>query len=84
MLKENSEALTGNDRYEGYNIDLIQAISEILGRGFLQICDIGLHFTILVNSRLQLHYQTGGRWSLRKSQCQQYMEWNDWGNFCHR
>ena len=30
MFKENSEALTGNDQFEGYNVDLIDAISKIL------------------------------------------------------
>ncbi|XP_071746528.1 glutamate receptor ionotropic, kainate 2 isoform X2 [Lepeophtheirus salmonis] len=31
MYKENSEALTGNARFEGYNVDLIDEISKILG-----------------------------------------------------
>lgn len=31
MYKEDKEVLTGNDQFEGYNIDLIAAISEILG-----------------------------------------------------
>ena len=31
MLKKDSETLFGNDRYEGYNVDLIQEISKILG-----------------------------------------------------
>lgn len=32
MYKENSAALQGNDQFEGYNIDLIDAISKILGK----------------------------------------------------
>ena len=31
MLVKDSEQKTGNDRYEGYNLDLVQKISEILG-----------------------------------------------------
>ncbi|KAK7071641.1 hypothetical protein SK128_027199 [Halocaridina rubra] len=31
MLRETSEQMTGNDRYEGFCVDLIQEISEILG-----------------------------------------------------
>ena len=31
MLKEDSETLVGNDRYEGFNVDLIEEISQILG-----------------------------------------------------
>ena len=31
MLVKDSEQQKGNDRYEGYNIDLIHAISKILG-----------------------------------------------------
>ena len=31
MLVKDSEQKTGNDRYEGYNIDLVESISQILG-----------------------------------------------------
>ena len=31
MLKEDSGTLVGNDRYEGYSVDLVDAISQILG-----------------------------------------------------
>ena len=31
MLKEKSETLVGNARYEGYSVDLIEEISQILG-----------------------------------------------------
>ena len=31
MLVKDSEQKTGNDRYEGYNMDLINEISKILG-----------------------------------------------------
>ena len=31
MLVKDSEQKTGNDRYEGYNMDLIKEISKILG-----------------------------------------------------
>lgn len=30
-IPEEGEVLTGNDRYEGYSVDLIEAISKILG-----------------------------------------------------
>ena len=30
MLKEKSETLVGNDRYEGYSVDLVEEISKIL------------------------------------------------------
>ena len=32
MYKEDSAVLHGNDQFEGYNMDLIKAISEILGK----------------------------------------------------
>ena len=28
MYKENKEALSGNDQYEGYNVDLVEHISK--------------------------------------------------------
>ncbi len=31
MYRENSEALTGNARFEGYNVDLIAEVAKILG-----------------------------------------------------
>ena len=31
MYRENSEALSGNERFEGYNIDLISEVATILG-----------------------------------------------------
>ncbi len=31
MYRENSEALTGNERFEGYNVDLIDEVAKILG-----------------------------------------------------
>ena len=31
MYRENSEALSGNDRFEGYNVDLISEVASILG-----------------------------------------------------
>lgn len=30
MLKDNSSALTGNDQYEGFSVDLLDALAEIL------------------------------------------------------
>ena len=32
MYKENSSVLTGNDQFEGYSIDLIDAIAQILSK----------------------------------------------------
>ena len=31
MYRENSDALFGNERYEGYNVDLIAEVARILG-----------------------------------------------------
>ena len=31
MLVKDSEQKTGNDRYEGYNLDMVESISQILG-----------------------------------------------------
>lgn len=33
-MKESSDQLEGNDRYEGFTIDLIDKLSEILGFGY--------------------------------------------------
>ncbi|XP_045593286.1 glutamate receptor ionotropic, kainate 2 isoform X4 [Procambarus clarkii] len=44
MLKETSEQMTGNDRYEGFCIDLIQEISELLGFNYtIRIAADGSH-----------------------------------------
>lgn len=44
MLRETSEQMTGNDRYEGFCADLIHEISEILGFNYtIKIADDGLH-----------------------------------------
>ena len=44
MLRETSEQMTGNDRYEGFCVDLIHEISEILGFNYtLKIADDGQH-----------------------------------------
>lgn len=34
MLKENHEELVGNDKYEGYCIDLLKEVSKVLGFKF--------------------------------------------------
>ena len=31
MLKESSETLTGNDRFEGFVVDVIDEVSKLLG-----------------------------------------------------
>ncbi|XP_042864660.1 glutamate receptor ionotropic, kainate 2-like isoform X5 [Penaeus japonicus] len=44
MLRETSEQLTGNDRYEGFCVDLIHEISEIIGFNYtLKLADDGNH-----------------------------------------
>lgn len=44
MLKETSEQMTGNNRYEGFCVDLIKAISEILGFNYtINIAEDGKH-----------------------------------------
>ena len=35
MLKESSEMLTGNDRFEGFVIDIIDEISKLLGFNYI-------------------------------------------------
>lgn len=37
MLKETFETLTGNDRFEGFGIDLIQKLSEMEGFNYTLI-----------------------------------------------
>ena len=42
MLKEKSETLTGNARYEGYSVDLVEEISQILGFNYtIKLVDDG-------------------------------------------
>ncbi|XP_045135922.1 glutamate receptor ionotropic, kainate 2-like isoform X2 [Portunus trituberculatus] len=44
MLRETSEQMTGNHRYEGFCVDLIHEISEILGFNYtIKIADDGQH-----------------------------------------
>ncbi|XP_050700937.1 glutamate receptor ionotropic, kainate 2-like isoform X2 [Eriocheir sinensis] len=44
MLRETSEPMTGNDRYEGFCVDLIKEISDILGFNYtLKIADDDKH-----------------------------------------
>lgn len=44
MLRETSEQMTGNDRYEGFCVDLIKEISEILGFNYtIKLSDDGKH-----------------------------------------
>lgn len=44
MLRETSEQMTGNDRYEGFCVDLIDEISNILGFNYtIKIADDGQH-----------------------------------------
>uniref|UniRef100_A0A0P4WGS7 Ionotropic glutamate receptor L-glutamate and glycine-binding domain-containing protein n=1 Tax=Scylla olivacea TaxID=85551 RepID=A0A0P4WGS7_SCYOL len=44
MLRETSEQMTGNDRYEGFCVDLIHEISEILGFNYtIKIADDAQH-----------------------------------------
>ena len=35
MLKESSSEIIGNDRYEGFMIDIIQKMSKILGFNYI-------------------------------------------------
>ncbi|ROT63284.1 putative glutamate receptor ionotropic, kainate 2 [Penaeus vannamei] len=44
MLRETSEQMTGNDRYEGFCVDLIHEISEIIGFNYtLKLADDSNH-----------------------------------------
>ncbi len=80
MYAENSEALTGNARFEGYSIDLIQHISEILGT-VPELREMGgkiLFYTGFV-LRFQLHHPPGCRPLSRKlQQTDQEVERHDW------
>lgn len=35
MLKESSETLTGNDRFEGFVVDVIDEVSKLLGFNYV-------------------------------------------------
>ena len=62
MYKEDSEVLHGNDQFEGYNMDLIKAISEILGASALPVCQREFPksvFSAFLSLRLQLHHKVG-------------------------
>eukprot|EP00095_Tigriopus_kingsejongensis_P005735 maker-scaffold28_size608977-snap-gene-0.8 protein:Tk05735 transcript:maker-scaffold28_size608977-snap-gene-0.8-mRNA-1 annotation:"glutamate ionotropic kainate 2" len=44
MYKENSVALLGSDQFEGYNVDLVDAISKILGFNYsIRVVEDGKH-----------------------------------------
>lgn len=53
MRKESSTILTGNDRYEGFGIDIIDRISHILG----------FNYTLQVESDYGSKNKDTGRWS---------------------
>lgn len=45
MLRDVPQSnLTGNDRYEGYIVDLVDAISKILSNMSLRFCSINILF----------------------------------------
>lgn len=46
MLKEEAASLTGNDRYEGYAIDLIKELSLMLGFSYTFIEQVDGHYGI--------------------------------------
>ena len=50
MFKESSDKLVGNDAFEGYAIDLIHEIAQILS-----ISDLGLPLYHNLIYRVQLH-----------------------------
>ena len=44
MLVKDSEQKSGNERYEGYSVDLIESISEILGFNYtIRLVEDGLY-----------------------------------------
>ena len=55
MLKETAESLTGNDRFEGYSVDLIHAISEILGNSLCALLKLKSMSCLYSISNLHTH-----------------------------
>jgi len=55
MLKEDSEALVGKNKYEGFNVDLIQALSELLGFNYT--------IQLVADGEYGTHDKVKGEWS---------------------
>ena len=55
MLKEDSEALVGKNKYEGFNVDLIQALSELLGFNYT--------IQLVADGEYGTHDRVKGEWS---------------------
>ena len=82
MFKESSEKLVGNDAFEGYAIDLIYEIAQILSKS-----NLGLSFSIQIAVSCQsstthsnglMMEPTGTRTRRLESGTV------SWGSYCHR
>lgn len=54
MLKRNTESLSGNDRFEGFGMDLIEELSQMLGFNYT--------FEIQEDNQNGNFNQTTGQW----------------------
>lgn len=93
-LRESSESnLTGNDRFEGYIVDLIDTISKKLSNYYVHISAL-IALTAINNTdlqyRFQLYIENKSFWHVRFTRQIGQMEWNDrrnnrWsGTYCSR
>lgn len=55
MLKESSDVLIGNERYEGFAIDLIQEMSKILGFNYT--------FQVQADNIYGSYNEASGKWT---------------------
>ena len=90
MHNVGARTLKGNDAFEGYAIDLIEAVARVLSKFFEVWCNNNKHkngsaalmilcLQSFLNFRVQLHLQMGRRYKLWKTESRnRRMEWNDW------
>ena len=61
MVRQSQERLAGNEAFEGFAIDLIAEIAEILSKADGEV----ENSVKIFHSRVQLHAQVGGRRGVR-------------------
>ena len=79
MLKESAEILRGNDRFEGFVVDVIDEVSKILGfKYILQMVSDGNYGSIVSTSSIQsllnrfdLFTKKNGLWILLRTNLQE-------------
>ena len=81
MLKESAEILRGNDRFEGFVVDVIDEVSKILGfKYILQMVSDGNYGSIVSTSNIQSFLNRFDlftkKWSLDFIKDQSTGEWN--------